>query len=255
MMQAVLMGVVAMGSSAAARRLVITSLVGLLLVVGGAQGAAAHRTALSVQIVSEQALVAPDGGSMTFDLSTVCDRTWTIVQASVSVTQPQASGTGSFTPNCGRIPYGVRVTVPATSGRFQTGSANATAVLVVGQGPTKRAQDSATLRVRPEVSVVLADQAVLQVDGAVRIDVTVTCPLNAVGQGGSVTVYDGVVAGTGGFAPTPCDTLAHTVSVRVASPQGPFRVGSAQALASASITEGGDFFPGDDLRTIQIVQA
>jgi hypothetical protein len=85
-----LMGVVAMGSSVAARRLVITGLVGLLLVVGGAQGASAHRTALSVQILSEQALLGPDGGSMTFDLSTVCDRTWTIVQASVSVTQPQA---------------------------------------------------------------------------------------------------------------------------------------------------------------------
>src|SRR6266508_4460682 len=254
-MKTVLMGVVAMKSSVAARRLlIITSLVGLL-VAGGAQGAAAHRTALSVEIVSEQASLAPDGGSMTFDLSTVCDRTWTIVEASVSVSQPQASGAGSFTPNCGRIPYVVRVTVPATSGRFQTGSANATAVLVVQQGPTKRAQDSAALRVRPEVSVLLADQAVLEGDGAARIDVTVTCPMSAVGQGGSVTIYDGVVAGTGTFGSTPCDTLAHTVSVRVASPEGPFRVGSAQALASASVTEGGDVFPGDDLRTIQIVQA
>ena len=249
------MGVVAMGSGVVARRLVISSLVGLLLVVGGAQGAAAHRTALSVEIVSVQALVAADGGSMTFDLSTVCDRTWTIVEASVSVTQPQASGTGSFTPNCGRIPYVVRVTVPATSGRFQTGSANATAVLVVRQGSTKHAQDSGALRVRPEVSVLLADRAVLEGDGAVRIDVTVTCPMSAVGQGGSVTIYDGVVAGTGGFGPTPCDMLAHTVSVRVASSEGPLRVGSAQALASASVTEGGDVFPGGDFRTIQIVPA
>src|SRR6266545_1451118 len=130
-----------------------------------AEVASAHRTALSVEIVSEQASLAPDGGSMTFDLSTVCDRGWTIVEASVSVTQPQASGTGSFTPNCGRIPYVVRVTVPATSGTFQTGPAEATAVLFVQEGPTKRAQDSATLRVRPDVSVVLADQAVLEGDG------------------------------------------------------------------------------------------
>jgi hypothetical protein len=250
------MGVVAMGSRVAARRLVIiTSLVGLLVVVGGAQQAAAHRTALSVEILSEQALVAPDGGSMTFDLSTVCDRTWTIVQASVSVTQPQASGTGSFAPNCGRIPYVVRVTVPATSGTFQTGSANATAVLVVRQGSTKQAQDSAALRVRPDVSVLLADQAVLEGDGAVRIDLTVTCPMSAVGQGGSVRIYDGVVVGTGGFGPTPCDTLPHTVSVRVASSQGPLRVGSAEGLASASVIEGGEVFPGVDLRTIQIVLA
>src|SRR6266545_2077967 len=227
MMKAVLMGVVAMGSIVAARRLVIiTSLVGLL-VAGGAQGASAHRTALSVEILSEQALLAPDGGSMTFDLSTVC----------------------------GRTPYVVRVMVPALSGTFQTGSANATAVLVVRQGSTKQAQDSAALRVRPDVSVLLADQAMLEGDGAVRIDVTVTCPMSAVGQGGSVRIYDGVVVGTGTFGPTPCDTLPHTVSVRVASSEGPFRVGSAEALASASVSEGGDVFPGADLRTIQIVQA
>jgi hypothetical protein len=62
MMKAVLMGVVAMGSIVAARRLVIiTSLVGLL-VAGGAQGASAHRTALSVEILSEQALLHPMAG-------------------------------------------------------------------------------------------------------------------------------------------------------------------------------------------------
>jgi hypothetical protein len=246
--------VVAMGGSVVLRRLVVAGLVGLL-VASGAQAASAHRTALSVEILSEQASLAPDGSSMTFDISTVCDRTWTIVEATASATQPQASGTGSFTPNCGRIPYVVRVAVPATSGPFQTGPADLTVRLVVQQGPTKRAQDSGTLRVRPDVSVVLADQAVLEGDGAVRIDVTVTCPMSAVGQGGDVRIYDGRVVGTGTFGPTPCDTLPHTVSVRVASSEGSFQAGSAEALASASITEGGDFFTGSDLRTIQIVLA
>lgn len=217
--------------------------------------ASAHRAPLSVEIVSEQASLAPDGRSMTFYLSSVCDRGWTIVEASVTVTQPQASGTGSFTPTCGRIPYNVLATVPATSDTFQTGPAEATAILVVQQGKTKQAQDSATLRVRPDVSVVLADQAVLEGDGAVRIDVTVTCPMSAVGQGGYARIYDGVVAGTGTFGATPCDTLPHTISVRVASSEGSVRVGSAEALASASITEGGDFFTGSDLKTIQIVAA
>ena len=244
--------VVVMGSSVAARRLVVAGMVGLLM-AGGAQVVSAHRTALSVEILSEQALLAPDGRSMTFDLETVCDRTWTIVEASVTVTQPQASGTGSFTPNCGRIPYVVRATVPATSGTFQTGPADVTAVLIVKEGRTKQARDSASLRVRPDVSVVLADQALLDGDGAVRIDVTVTCPMSAVGQGGDVRIYDGAVVGTGTFGPTPCDTLPHTVSVRVASSDGSFQTGSAEALASAAITEGGDFFAGSDLRTIQIV--
>jgi hypothetical protein len=241
-----------MGSSVAVRRLVVTGVIGLL-VAGGAQAASAHRTQLSVEIVSEQASLAPDGSSMTFYISTVCDRTWTIVEASATATQPQASGTGSFTPTCGRIPYNVQVTVPATSGTFETGPAAMTVRLVVQQGPTKRAQDSATLRVRPDVSVRLADQAVLQGDGAVLIDVTVTCPRSAVGQGGYVQIYDGQVVGTGTFGPTPCDTLPHTVSVRVASSEGSFRIGSAQALASASITEGGDVFSGGDFITIQIV--
>ncbi len=246
--------VVVMRSSVAARRLVVAGVVGLLM-IGGAQAVSAHRTALSVEILSEQALLAPDGRTMTFDLSTVCDPQWTIVEASVSVTQPQVTGTGSFTPNCGRIPYVVRATVPATSGTFHTGSAEATAVLIVKEGRTKQARDSASLRVRPDVSVVLADEAVLEGDGAVRVDVTVTCPMSAVGQGGQVRIYDGAVVGTGTFGPTPCDTLPHTVSVRVASSEGSFHTGSAEALASASITEGGDFFPGSDLRTIQIVLA
>jgi hypothetical protein len=60
------------------------------------------------------------------------------------------------------------------------------------------------------------------------------------------------VVGTGTFGPTPCDTLPHTVSVRVTSSGGSFRIGSAEAEAFASVTEGGDVFPRSDLRTIQI---
>ena len=238
----------------AARRLVAAIVVGLVI-ASGAQPALAHRTSLSVEILSVQASLAPNGGSMTFDLETVCDRTWTIVEASVTVSQPQATGTGSFTPNCGRIPYVVRATVPATSGTFQTGPAEATAVLVVQQGRTKRAQDSASLRVRPEVSVVLGERAVIEGVGAVRIDVTLTCPMSAVGQGGVVRIYDGRIVGTGSFGPVPCDSLSHTVSVRVVSSEGSFQAGSAEAFVSASVTEGGDFFTGADFRTIQIAVA
>ena len=244
-----------MASNAAARRLVLIGLVGLL-VAGGAQEASAHRTPLSVRIISDQSSLAPNGRSMTFYLETVCDRGWTIVEASVTVTQPQASGRAPFTPTCGRIPYNVQVTVPATSGTFQTGPTEATAVLVVQQGRTKRAQDSGTLWARPSVSADLSDHAVLQSDGAVVIDVTVTCPMSPEAQGGEIRVYDGVVAGGGTFGPTPCDALPHTPSVRVVPDQGgSFRVGSAEALSSTAVVEGGDFFPGGDFRTIQIVSS
>jgi len=244
-----------MGSSSVRiRRLVLAGLVGLL-VAGGAQAAQAHRTELDVQIDSDQSSITPDGRSMRFHITTTCDRKWTIVEATVSVTQAGASGEGPFTPSCGRIPYGVTVTVPVVSGTFQTGPAEAHVVLVVGQGPNRRVEDSASLRVRPSIAGVLDDTATLQGDGSLVIDVTVTCPMSAVGRGGQVRIYDGRIVGTGTFGPTPCDALPHTVSVSVGSPDGSFQVGSAEASAWASIEEGGDFFSSFDLRTIQIVEA
>jgi hypothetical protein len=242
-----------MGSIVAARRLVLAGLVGLL-VAGGVQAAQA-RGNLSVQILSEGASITPNGRSMSFDIETVCDRRWTIIEATVSVTQAGASGSGPFTPTCGRIPYAVRVNVPASGASFHTGSAEATVVLIVGQGRTKEARDTGSLRVRPDVSIQVADTGVLQGDGAVVIDATVTCPMFAVGLGGEVRLFDGTIGGVGTFGPTPCDSVPHTVSVRVASPQGAFRAGSAMLYAFASIEEGGEVFTGFDIfRTIQIVQ-
>jgi hypothetical protein len=233
-----------------ARALTLVCLVGLL-VAGGAQAATAHRTDLVVEILSEQASLAPDGRSMSFDISTLCDRKWTIVEARVSVTQPQASGEGPFTPNCTRLPQVVRVTVPVLNGSFETGQAQASARLVVLQGKTKQAQDSAPIRVRPSVSVFLADEAVLD-GGDALIDVTVTCPVTSNGRGGQVRILDGRIGGTGSIPATPCDRLPHTTLVRVTPSQGSFQVGSADAEAFVSIEEGGDVFPGADLRTIQI---
>jgi hypothetical protein len=224
-----------------------------VLLASGAQAAKAHRNELAVEIVSEQAALAPDGQSMSFDITTTCDRKWTVLSARVSVVQTHASGEASFTPTCARISYGVRVTVPALDGPFQTGEAKVSAVLIVQQSNTREARASASLRVRPSVSVLVADEAVLDGGGeAIRIDVTTTCPQTSIGRGGEISVYDGQAAGTGFFAPTPCDGLPHTSSVRVATSGGLFRTGSAEAFAFASVEEGGDSFPGTDVRTIQI---
>jgi hypothetical protein len=236
------------------RRLALAGLIGLL-VAGGAQAAGAHVTQLAVEVLPDQASLAPDGRSMSFNITTRCDRKWTILEARVSVAQPQASGEGSFTPACNRLTTVVGVTVPALDGSFQTGEAQVSAHLVVQQGKVKEARDAALLRVRPSVSVQLADGAVLEGSGeAVRIDVTVTCPVASTGRGGQVSVYDGQVVGTGSFGPTPCDGLPHTTSVRVETSEGLFKVGSAEAQAFASVEEGGDIFPGGDLRTVQITQ-
>jgi hypothetical protein len=218
--------------------------------------AEAHRTQLSVEVVSVQATLAPDGRSITFDIETRCDRKATVVQARAGASQPQVSGEGSFTPNCNRLPSGVRVTVPALDGTFQTGDAQVSVILTVRQGSTKQARDSALLRVRPSVAVRLADQAVLEDGGqAVRLDASVTCPMTSTARGGQVAIYQGQVVGAGAFGPTPCDGVAHTVSVRVVTSQGSFQAGSAQAEAFTAVEEGGDFFPGGDLRTVQIVPA
>lgn len=244
-----------MARSVSVRRVALPALVGLL-VAGVSPAAEAHRTELAVEVLSVQGELAPDGRSISFDISTQCDRKATIADARASVTQPQASGAAAYTPSCTRLPQVVRVTVPSLGAPFETGAAQVSVVLAVREGRTKEVRDSASLRVRPSMAVRVADRAVL--DGgadAVRIDVTVTCPVSSTGQGGQVRVYQGQVAGTGFFGPTPCDRLPHTLSVRVVASGGGFQLGSAEAEAFASVEEGGDIFPGADLRTVQIVQA
>jgi hypothetical protein len=237
------------------RQLVLAGLVGLL-VAGGVQAAHANPNELALEVLSVQASLAPDGRSMSFDLLTRCDRRATVLDARVSAVQPQASGEASFTPSCTRLPQVVGVTVPSLDGSFQTGEAQVSALLVVREGKTKQVQDSALVRVRPSVSVRLADQALLEGGGqAVLIDVSVTCPVSSNGQGGQVAVYQGQVVGRGAFGPTACDGLPHTLLVRVETSAGLFQVGSAEAEAFASVEEGGDIFPGADLRTVGIVQA
>lgn len=224
-----------------------------LLVVGAAPSVSAHRTELSVEVVSDSSALSPDGRSMTFQLATRCDSKWTIVEASVRVEQAEAWGETSFTPRCQRLTYTLHVTVPAVQGTFQTGGTQASAVLVVQQGKTKEASDTAVLRARPRVSLQLADEARLLDGGAaVEIDATVTCPMVSSGLGGHVRVYDGEAVGTGSFGPTPCDALPHTLTVRVEASEGTFRVGPAEAFATVAIEEGGDVFHGVDLRTIAV---
>jgi hypothetical protein len=234
------------------RLVVLAGLLGLL-VAGGGQAAQAHPSELELEVLSDQGVVAPDGKSISFHISTRCDRKATVLDARVSATQPQASGEATFAPMCTRLPQVVGVTVPSAGGSFQTGEASVSAILAVRAGRTKVVQDSAVLRIRPSVSVLLADHAVREGGGeAVLIDVTVTCPVAADGRGGLVTIYQGQAAGTGSVAPTTCDGSPRTVSVRVATSGGFFQVGSAEAAASVSVVEGGDSFPGSDLRTIQI---
>lgn len=234
-----------------AHRLLVAVLVGISI-IAGTQVAGAHRTELSVEVTPGSVPLAPDGRSMSVRLTTTCDPKWTIVEARVTVTQPQASGEASFVPRCGRLTYGLQVTVPALDGMFQTGEAQASAVLVVRQGKTKEARDSARIGVHPQVAVRLADRAALVGGGAVLIDVTVTCPPTSIGRGGEVTVYDGEAVGTGAFGPTPCDGNPQTIEVTVEASEGRFQVGAANAFTFAGIEHEGSIFQGSDFRAIQV---
>ena len=235
------------------RKVAFAALVALLA-AGAARPAEGHRTELTVEIPSVEASLAPDGRSMSFNIEVRCDRNWTIVDASVTASQPQASGEGTFTPRCNRLPAVVGVTVPATAGTFQTGPAEVSARLAVQQGKTKSASDSASVRVRPSVGVRVADRAVLEDGGrAVRIDVTVTCPMTSTAQGGRVGVFQYPADGTATFGPTPCDGMPHTQSVTVPAAHGLFQLGSAHANAYTEVEEGGDLFPGSEFREVQIV--
>jgi hypothetical protein len=233
-------------------QVVVAAVVGVVL-LGGAQVAHANPNELTIDVLQDQATLAPDGRSITFGMFVQCDRKSQVLEARATVVQPQASGETTFTPICNRLPTFVEATVPALGGSFVTGQAQVSARLLVREGRTKQVQDAAVVPVRPSVAVVLADQARLTGGGdAVQIDVTVTCPVASIGRGGQVTIYQTPVAGTGSIAPTACDGLPHTVSVTVLANGGLFRAGSAEAFASVTVEEIGELFPGSDFRNIQI---
>ena len=231
---------------------VIITVLGLL-VVGGAQAAQAGPNDLSIDVLQDQATLAPNGRSITFGMFVQCDRKSNVLQARATVVQSQAVGEATFTPICNRLPTFVEATVPVSSGSFVTGEAQVSARLVVREGRTKQVQDAAVVPVRPSVSVILADQAKLTGGGGTaQINVTVTCPIASIGRGGQVTIYQTPIAGAGSIAPSACDGLPHTIAVTVTASGGMFRVGSAEAFASVTVEDIGELFPGSDFRTIQI---
>src|SRR5687768_15047600 len=113
---------------------------------GGILGSAdARRPAPPTVDLATFASLAPDGRSLTTSVVASCAERSTVLEASVTVQQPQASGSGTFTIECiGPFLRVFPVTVFATSGTFALGPAQATATLVVRRGHTDQAQDSET---------------------------------------------------------------------------------------------------------------
>jgi hypothetical protein len=225
-----------------------------LLVAWAAAPAGARPSAGPTVDVQSAAWLAPDGGSVSFQVIASCPERWSVVEAVVTVSQPQASGQASFPLVCIGSLRVFNVTVPAASGTFRLGEAQATASVVIKRGKTQRATDLQLLQVDPAVLVELAESARLESGGgAVTTEVTVACPVGATGLESRLGVSQGETRGVGTYTPL-CDGSRHTFTVRVAATRGVYQAGIAQALTFADVEFDGRFFAGvDDDGSLEIV--
>jgi hypothetical protein len=225
-----------------------------VLVLGGALSAEARPASPRPTVeLGSAAGLAPDGRSLSVDVIASCPERWIVLEATVTVSQPQASGTAPFPLACTGSAKPFTVIVQSTGAPFRLGGAQASAVVRIQRGRTEQAQDSQIVQVDPTVVVELADTASLVGGGeAVLIDVTAACPIGSNGQESYVNVSQGQALGNGTYVPV-CDGQRHTFTVRVSAAQGLFRVDSARALTFAFVEEGGDSFSGVDDNPIQIV--
>jgi hypothetical protein len=236
---------------AVARTLVLAGVVAL---VGAAPAGARFQEAPTVDIHSVGGL-APDGRSITVNVLASCPERWTVVEAVVRISQPGASGQASFPLTCIKSVRSFWVSLPASIGSFQLGSADVTASVVIQRGKTARADDSELVTVQPTVLVELAETAQLQSGGsAVLLDVTVACPVGTSGLQSSLVVsQEGRSIGSGTYVPV-CDGSRHVFTVRVEASQGVYHTGIAQALTFANVQFGDETIYGiDDDGALDIV--
>jgi hypothetical protein len=225
-----------------------------VLAAGAAVPAEARLSPGPVVDIHSAARLVPDGSAMGVDLLASCPERWTLVEAVVAVSQPQASGQASFSFPCIGSLRPFTVMVPSSGGTFELGDALVTASVTIKRGKTESTQDSQVVDVQPTASVDLADTAKLEAGGgAVVIDITVACPVGANGQESYVNVSQGqTVSGNGTYVPV-CDGQEHTFAVRVEASRGLYQAGSAQALTFANIEHEGIGTAGVDEGAVQIV--
>ena len=240
--------------SVLARTLALAGTVALLGVVVAPPAGARFQEPPTVDIHSAAGL-APDGRSINVNVLASCPERWTVVEAVVRVSQPSGSGQASFPLTCIKSVRSFWITVPASIGSFQLGSAQVTASVVIQRGNTARADDSQGVTVDPTVLVELGESAqILDGGAAVLLDVTVACPVGTTGrESGLVVSQAGRAMGTGRYTPV-CDGSHHTFTVRVQASQGVYEPGIAQALTFADVDYNGQVFSGvDDDGALDIV--
>jgi hypothetical protein len=234
--------------TAVARTLALVGMVALLAVAAAAPAGARFQEAPTVDIHTT-AGIAPDGRTIGVTVLASCPERWTVVEATVRVSQPSGSGEASFPLTCIKSIRSFSIAVPATTGSFQLGEAQVSATVIVQRGKTARADDWEVVSVDPTVLVELASSGLRVDDGqAVILDVTVAWPAGTNGLQSSLVVSQSpVIIGSGTYTPI-CDGSGHTFTVRVEknADSNPYQPGIAQALTFANIDWRGEVFYGID---------
>jgi hypothetical protein len=103
---------------------------------------AAPKPRVSVE-VADTATLGPDGQTVVIDVTASCARPWQVLEAFVTISQPQASGMGGIPLSCTGRAETFTVTVRSFGLAFEAGEARAGAfVLIERRGETQQAQDS-----------------------------------------------------------------------------------------------------------------
>jgi hypothetical protein len=119
----------------------------LLPVVLGAPADAAPRPKVSVE-VADTATLGVDGQTVSIEVTASCARRWDVLEALVTVSQPQASGEAGLPLTCTGRRQSFTVTVTSFDAVFVPGDAQASAlVLIERRGDTREAQDSEVVSV------------------------------------------------------------------------------------------------------------
>jgi hypothetical protein len=237
------------------RNLIVVAGVAILFLAGRALPAEARPIEPSATVsLGSVAGLDPDGRSVSINLMASCPDRWAVLEARITMSQPQASGAGSFPLTCTGGLQLFTVTVLSLGAPFQLGDAQADAFVRIERGRTLTAQDSAAVRVVPNAFVDLADVAQLDGGGeAVLVEVTVACPVGTDSAAIDVSVDQGQALGHASQGVT-CDGVRHAATISVRASQGLFQLGNAQGSALVNIEEAGDhIIAGEDTHQIEII--
>jgi hypothetical protein len=98
--------------------------------------------------VADTATLGPGGQTVSIEVTASCARPWQVLEAFVTVSQPQAMGMGGIPLTCTGRPQTFTVTVTSFGSAFEPGAAQASAfVLIERRGETQQGQDSEVIQI------------------------------------------------------------------------------------------------------------